>query len=391
MPLPKPNPNEKESEYVARCMEAQKDETLPQDEKLARCYSTFRGDTHGDVHPKPRRIAFDIRGLDQKILKDDDQELVMPAVIASEIVQQYGDGYAYKPADELRKMAETAQLVGAVPVKILEHPGAETNYLLLKHGDVYGRADNFQYVKNLLDPKTQRPCRKGVKADVHWVKSLVPSRIIDQIKQGTLHDVSIGFTFDSDLTPGDYEGTHYDYVQRDIFLDHIAAPIEKGRCPGPICGIGYDSSLKFGMDEAEIAKCPVCRHIATVGLQTASQRLFLKYGNEVLRVISGTDRPEKPAEYKDVPDSEFADPENYKYPIDCAHVMAAWSYINMDKNQGDYSSEKWATMKGRVRAAMKRCGHEMQDAEDILTVSKRIFEELNSRLQKSNRPSQEML
>jgi hypothetical protein len=71
----------------------------------------------------------------------------------------------------------------------------------------------------------------------------------------------------------------------------------------------------------------------------------------------------KPSEYKDVPDSEFADPTNHKYPIDAAHVQAAWSYINQDKNQaaGGYSDSEWSAMKTRVKAAMKRHGHEVSE------------------------------
>lgn len=175
----------------------------------------------------------------------------MPAVISSEIVHQYEDGWAYKPANELEKMSKTANDIGAVPVKILGHPGSETYDLLLKHEDVYGRAENFRYVKNLVDPKTKRPCRKGVRADIKWFKSRVPDPIVEQIKNAKLRDVSIGFTFDHDMTSGDWNGIHYDYVQRNIFLQHVAAPIQTGRCPGPICGIGFDKKIEVTGDPWE--------------------------------------------------------------------------------------------------------------------------------------------
>jgi hypothetical protein len=202
-----------------------------------------------------RKIGFDYANLDQKILIDDENYLVMPAVIASEIVHQYEDGWAYKPADELEKMAKTASDIGTVPIKILEHPGADTDYLLLRPDDVYGRAENFQYVKNLLDPQTRRPMRRGVRADIRWFKDRVPPDIIEKIRSFTLHDVSIGFAHEKDMTPGDWNGTHYDYVQRNIFLNHIAAPIPQGRCPGPVCGIGFDKATKVdipvGIDKVE--------------------------------------------------------------------------------------------------------------------------------------------
>lgn len=253
-----------------------------------------------DTTADQRKIGFDTATLDDKILVDDDNHLVMPAVIASEIVHQYEDGWAYKPAQEIEKMAKIAVDIGAVPVKILEHPGAATNNLLVKQSDVYGRTENFQYVKNLADPKTGRPMRRGVRADIRWFKDRVPEKVLTEIRNGTKRDVSIGFTFDTDPTPGKWNGTNYDYVQRNIFLNHLAAPITKGRCPGPVCGIGFDSNLRFGVDEATLKRCPVCRHIADVGFEAAGKRLFTQYGSEVLRVINGTYKP--PAKTKTVAD-----------------------------------------------------------------------------------------
>jgi rubrerythrin len=71
----------------------------------------------------------------------------------------------------------------------------------------------------------------------------------------------------------------------------------------------------------------------------------------------------KPAEYKDVPDSEFADPVNFKYPLDESHVQAAWSYLNVDGNRtaGGYSESEWSQMKEKTKAAMQKFGHEVTE------------------------------
>ena len=71
----------------------------------------------------------------------------------------------------------------------------------------------------------------------------------------------------------------------------------------------------------------------------------------------------KPAKYKHIPDDEFADPVNFKYPIDKKHVQAAWNYINVDANRakGGYTPEEWALIKKRVKAAMKKYGHEISE------------------------------
>jgi len=192
-----------------------------------------------------RKICFDRAILDDKIILDDDQYLVMPAVIASEIVHQYKEGWAYKPAEELEKAAWTADHRW---VKILSHP--ETA-LLQTTQDIYGIVENPKFVKNLIDPKTKRPMRKGIRADIKWFKDKVPPATIEQIKSGHMRGVSIGFTYEEDRTPGDWNGQKYDFVQRNIFIDHVAAPIEEGRCPGPLCGIAVDSVVKVAGDPWE--------------------------------------------------------------------------------------------------------------------------------------------
>lgn len=262
--------------------------------------ATIKRQIEGDVR---RKIGFDTVTLDDKILVDDDNHLVMPAIIASEIVQQYEDGWAYKPANEIEKMAKIAADIGAIPVKILEHPGAATNYLLVKQSDVYGRAENFQFAKNLADPKTGRPMRRGIRADIRWFKDRVPEKVLTQIRNAELRDVSIGFTFDHDYTRGEWNGANYDYIQRNIFLNHLAAPIAKGRCPGPVCGIGYDTT-NYGLDDTILAKCPVCRKIVDVGIELASKRLFTRYGKDVLRIIDGYVLPKQPEKTENL-DKEF--------------------------------------------------------------------------------------
>lgn len=274
-----------------------------------------------------RKICFDRATLDNKIILDDDDFLVMPAVIASEIVHQYKEGWAYKPAEELEKAAWTADHRW---VKILSHP--ETA-LLQTAKDIYGVVENPKFVKNLMDPKTKRPCRKGIRADVRWFKDKVPEPVIEQIKNGEKRAVSIGFTYEEDATPGEFQGTKYDFIQRNIFIDHIAAPIEEGRCPGPLCGIAVDSALKVAHDpfaeyesfedcvaknqdkedpeaycaeikrktegedlsaeeKAAIDKCPICKEIVNVGLLESAKRLVKAYGKDVFFIIKGKEAPQ---------------------------------------------------------------------------------------------------
>jgi hypothetical protein len=189
-----------------------------------------------------RKIGFDKAALEQKILEDTEDYLVMPAVLAREMVQPYPEGKAYKPADELEKSAWTGE---GRWVAILKHPDTG---LLMNRNDVKGRIENTRFAKDILDPKTKRPMVRGIRGDIRWFKKLMPPTLIDDIKSNKIRDVSIGFTYDEDRTPGEFEGEKYDFAQRNIFIDHVVAPCEVGRCPSPFCGIGVDSVLKNDAD-----------------------------------------------------------------------------------------------------------------------------------------------
>ncbi len=183
-----------------------------------------------------RKIVSDFGSFeDAKIILDDDNFLVMRAVIASEIVHAYPEGLAYKPADELEKAAWTAN---GRWVKVLSHP---TDRYINSRGDINGQMENARFRRDLLDPKTKRPCRRGIEVDVRWFKDRTPKDVLEQARNLTLRDNSIGFSCMNDPTPGEFQGQHYDFVQRDICIDHLAAPIAKGRCPSPYCGIAVDS------------------------------------------------------------------------------------------------------------------------------------------------------
>jgi hypothetical protein len=173
--------------------------------------------------------------------------------------------------------------VGSKPVKILEHPNASTDYLVKRNSDVFGRVDNFRF---------EASPRARVIADAWWSKKVTPANVLEDIKTSKMRDCSIGFTFDPDITPGVWNGAKYDYKQTNMFLDHVAAPIPAGRCPGPICGIGYDSKAQVQLDAKVLAACPVCAHMKDAGFETAGKRLYAAYGPDVLEVIDTGYKPQ---------------------------------------------------------------------------------------------------
>ena len=164
-------------------------------------------------------------------------------VIASEIVQKYEDGRAYKSRDELESYAWT---VDGRWVMVGSHPA---DGIISERDQVSGRTVNPRYVKDLIEPNTRRPCRAGVRADLEIFNKRVPSATLEDMKNGKKQDVSIGFFFSKDSTPGVVEadsckGEEYDYVQRNMFHDHLAAGLDNGRCPMPYCGLGADEIMK---------------------------------------------------------------------------------------------------------------------------------------------------
>lgn len=238
-----------------------------------------------------RKIGFDRARIEPKIIEETDEYFIMRGIIAREMIQPYGKVRMLKDADELEKACKHAQRNGTRTVTIGSHPDTK---LVMRNADSKGTLSNFAFAKDLVDPKTKRPMDRGIKADVKFYKDAIPQVVQDEIKQGLKPDVSIGFTYDEDMTPGEWRGMKYDGVQRNIFIDHLAAGIDEGRCPSPFCGLGLDSIVeqpKSTVLEFDESKCPVCRRMLDVGLETAGSRLYAKYGADVLEVIEGNPLP----------------------------------------------------------------------------------------------------
>ena len=164
-------------------------------------------------------------------------------VIAREIVQEYDDGRAWKPADELEKAAPYAGPRWAVSAR---HP--ETG-LLMDTEDIHGLFENPRFVKNLKDHgQTGRESVRGIMGDLWAFLKYIAPNTVKEMRNGKRQDVSIGFVFTMDENPGTVpegplKGESFDYAQRDIFLDHLTFGINSGRCPMPYCGLTADSKI----------------------------------------------------------------------------------------------------------------------------------------------------
>lgn len=63
-------------------------------------------------------------------------------------------------------------------------------------------------------------------------------------------------------------------------------------------------------------------------------------------------------------ESKYADPVNFKYPIDTEkHARAAWAYIHQKRNKSKYSTEEFNYICGRIKAALKKFKVEIEEEQ----------------------------
>ncbi len=67
----------------------------------------------------------------------------------------------------------------------------------------------------------------------------------------------------------------------------------------------------------------------------------------------------KPADYANIADDDFADPVNYRYPLDADYVKGALSYWGKKKNEAEYTAQERSLITARIVAAAKKAGIEV--------------------------------
>lgn len=176
-----------------------------------------------------RKVATSQIELDSaSIISEDETELVLPGILAREGVLKYSQGRAYRAADELQKSLFTFEGAWVVGGK---HP--ET-WVLMDPTLIGGRVDQVEWDSQ----------RRLVRGRVHLLKAKVSADFLAAIKAGVLSKNSIGFMYEEDWTPGEFNGERYDFVQRKILVDHVAVGVAFPRDPG--CMLGVDSVESSG-------------------------------------------------------------------------------------------------------------------------------------------------
>lgn len=162
-------------------------------------------------------LAMDMDSASIKI--GEDGVLTADCVATAAMVQDYDGMKVLKCPDELKLAVDFAR---QIPI-CHKHPED-------------GIVTEQDQVKGWTSPVAYDAERERVACGVE----IVDAELVKAIEDGKT-DVSIGFFCDLDKTPGEFKGEKYDAVQRNIVLNHLAAGVEKGRCPGGTCGIGQDA------------------------------------------------------------------------------------------------------------------------------------------------------
>lgn len=71
--------------------------------------------------------------------------------------------------------------------------------------------------------------------------------------------------------------------------------------------------------------------------------------------------------------SKSGKPGVKRYPLSADKVMAAWSYISQAKNAGQYTAEQLSAIKGRIRSAMAKHGHDVSEPASASRVEAVFF------------------
>ncbi len=143
-----------------------------------------------------------------------------------------------RPAQELADSLFTFQNAWVVTEK---HPEPLVS-IVTNRRDIKGRLTDVRLDANAVDPKARKS--PAVRANVHLLKKTLSPKFIEEVKSGVRRDVSVGFTYDTEQQPGEWNGEKYDFIQRNILINHVAVGVPVGRVRAPFIGLGVDS-LEF--------------------------------------------------------------------------------------------------------------------------------------------------
>lgn len=164
-------------------------------------------------------------------IREDQESLVVPAILTRESVLPFSDGRGYRSAKELEAAAWTLEGAWVVAYDHI------VTVFPTSREDIRGKVESVKF-----DAAIQ-----GVRGDIRFLKAFCDQALLDGVRKGDLKDVSVAYFSEEVFEPGEFAGEHYDFRQENFMFGHVAAGVPEGRCPSPFCGMNVDS-LKLCMD-----------------------------------------------------------------------------------------------------------------------------------------------
>ena len=228
MPIPTPNENESEGEFIERCMG---DETMVDEYESSQRRAICEDAWEGRDDSMDRELRVDEGEIKDWRFDEDDEVLVADVLMTKSQVLPYQDGndtvYELLPPNEL---SEDEWLESAKSKAVTDlHPDEEVNYDNL--GDVgKGSLTNNVWTEEKDDDTIEV-----------WAKETVYDKaLIQEIKDGKKQEVSIGRFVNVVDESGEFGGVKYDRKQTNFKLNHLAH-VPQGRA-------GSDVSVRLDGD-----------------------------------------------------------------------------------------------------------------------------------------------
>jgi hypothetical protein len=171
-----------------------------------------------------------------KAISETDDELVIPAILAREAVLPYPKGRAYRSARELEDALFT---FGKAWVTAEKHPEPLISIVTDRKRQIKGELSDIKLDADAINPAGKKS--PAVRANVHLFKKTLTKAFIEDVKSGKRKDVSVGFTYDTVPTTGEWQGEKYDFIQENLLINHVAVGVPVGRMRAPFIGLGCDS------------------------------------------------------------------------------------------------------------------------------------------------------
>ncbi len=178
-----------------------------------------------------------------KAISETEDELVVPAILAREAVLPYPKGKAYRSAQELQEALFTFNKAWVTAER---HPEPLISIVTDRKRQIKGELTDVHLDADAVNPAGKKS--PAVRANVHLFKKTLSMAFIEDIKSGRRRDVSVGFTYDTVDKSGEWQGEHFDYVQENLLINHVAVGVPVGRMRAPYIGLGCDSA-DFEVDE----------------------------------------------------------------------------------------------------------------------------------------------